>query len=80
VRALILERLVTGEPLVVMCERGGFTYRDGRPDTSWLLRRAGLRAERCSKTGKVRTARTASYDVFCQLVAAVDHSPHELGV
>jgi hypothetical protein len=80
VRALILERLVRGEPLVVMCERGGFTYRDGRPDTSWLLRRAGLRAERCSKTGKVRTARTASYGVFCQLVAAVDRSPHEFGV
>jgi hypothetical protein len=80
VRAAIVERLVRGEPLVVMCERGGFTYRDGRPDTSWLLRRAGLRAERCSKTGKVRTARTASYDVFCQLVAAVDRSPHEFGV
>jgi hypothetical protein len=80
VRPLIVEQLVEGEPLVVMCERGGFTYRDGRPDTSWLLRRAGLRAERCSKTGKVRTARTASYDVFCQLVAAVDGSPHEFGV
>jgi hypothetical protein len=80
VRAVILERLVKGEPLVVMCERGGFTYRDGRPDTSWLLRRAGLRAERCSKTGKVRTARTASYDVLCQLIAAVDRSPHEFGV
>jgi hypothetical protein len=80
VRALIVEQLVEGQPLVVMCERGGFTYRDGRPDTSWLLRRAGLRAERCSKTGKVRTARTASYDVFCQLVAAVDRSPHEFGV
>jgi hypothetical protein len=79
-RALIVEQLVEGEPLVVMCARGGFTYRDGRPDTSWLLRRAGLRAERCSKTGKVRTARTASYDVFCQLVAAVDRSPHEFGV
>jgi hypothetical protein len=25
VRAVILERLVKGEPLVVMCERGGFT-------------------------------------------------------
>jgi hypothetical protein len=80
VRALILDRLVRGESLVAMCERGGFTYRDGRPDTSWLLRRAGLRAERCSKTGKVRTARTASYEVFCQLVAAVDRSPHEFGV
>jgi hypothetical protein len=80
VRAVILERLVKGEPLVVMCERGGFTYRDGRPYTSWLLRRAGLRAERCSKTGKVRIARTASYGVFCQLVGAVDRSPHEFGV
>ena len=63
-----------------MAERGGFTYRDGRPDTSWLMRRAGLAPMRCSKTGKLRTARTARYDVFCQLVAAVDRSPHEFGV
>jgi hypothetical protein len=80
VRAVILERLVAGEELVVMAERGGFTYRDGRPDTSWLLRRAGLARSCCSKTGKVRTARSASYEVFCQLVAAVDRSPHEFGV
>jgi hypothetical protein len=80
VRAVILERLVAGEELVVMAERGGFTYRDGRPDTSWLLRRAGLARTCCSKTGKLRTARSASYDVFCQLVTAVDRSPHEFGV
>ena len=54
VRLALLERLAAGEELVVMCERGGFTYRDGRPDTSWLLRRAGLVASVCSKTGKVR--------------------------
>lgn len=80
VRAVILERLVAGEELVVMAERGGFTYRDGRPDTSWLLRRAGLARTCCSKTGKLRTARSASYEVFCQLVGAVDRSPHEFGV
>jgi hypothetical protein len=34
----------------------------------------------CSKTGKPRRARTPSYQVFCQLVAAVDRSPHEFGV
>ena len=80
VRAAVLERLVRGEELVVMAERGGFVYRDGRPDTSWLARRAGLAPALCSKTGKLRLARTASYDVFCQLVAAVDQSPHEFGV
>jgi hypothetical protein len=80
VQAAILERLVEGEELVVMAERGGFVYRDGRPDTSWLTRRAGLVPTVCSKTGKRRRARTASYEVFCQLVAAVDRSPHEFGV
>jgi hypothetical protein len=80
VQAVILQRLVEGEELVVMAERGGFVYRDGRPDTSWLTRRAGLAPTVCSKTGKRRRARTASYDVFCQLVAAVDRSPHEFGV
>jgi hypothetical protein len=80
VRAALIERLVAGEELVVMAERGGFTYRDGRPDTSWLMRRAGLAPMRCSKTGKLRPARTASYEVFCQLMAAVDRSPHEFGV
>jgi hypothetical protein len=80
VRAALLERLVKGEPVKVLAARGGFTYRDGRPDTSWLMRRAGLMAMVCSKTGKPRVARTASYEVFCQLVAAADRSPHEFGV
>jgi hypothetical protein len=80
VQAAIVERLARGEELVVMAERGGFVYRDGRPDTSWLTRRAALVPTLCSKTGKLRRARTASYQVFCQLVAAVDRSPHEFGV
>jgi hypothetical protein len=80
VRAVLLERFVAGEELVVMAARGGFTYRDGRPDTSGLMRRAGLAPMQCPKTGKLRRARTASYEVFCQLVAAADRSPHEFGV
>jgi hypothetical protein len=33
-----------------MCRRGGFTDRRGRPDTSWLERRAGLRGRRSAAT------------------------------
>jgi hypothetical protein len=80
VRTRILELLVEGETLTAMCERGGFRYEGGKPDSTWLCRRAGLVPERCSRTGKVRTRRTAGYEVFCQLVAAVDGRPHEFGV
>jgi hypothetical protein len=76
----IVARLVAGESLSELCERGGFRMSDGNPDTSWLQRRAGLLPERCSKTGKRRLARTASYQVFCQLVRAVGADPHEFGV
>jgi len=80
VQARLIERLVAGESVSLMCERAGYVHRSGQPDTSWLLRRAGLVPVRCSRTGKVRRARTAGYEVFCQLVAAVDASPHEFGV
>ncbi len=80
VRARMLELLVEGETLTAMCERGGFRYDGGKPDSTWLCRRAGLIPERCSRTGKVRTRRTAGYEVFCQLVAAVGGRPHEFGV
>jgi hypothetical protein len=76
----IVARLVAGESLSELCERGGFRMTDGSPDTSWLQRRAGLLPERCSKTGKRRLARTATYPVFCQLVRAVGADPHEFGV
>lgn len=79
-QALILERLVAGETLVDMCERGGFMLAGGRADTSWIQRRAGLAPTRCSRTGKVRVAKTASYQVFCQIVRALDAEPHEFGV
>ncbi len=80
VQARLLERMVAGESVSIMCERGGFVDAHGRGDTSWLMRRAGLTRVRCSRTGKVRVARTASYQVFCQLVAAADASPHEFEV
>jgi hypothetical protein len=79
-QARLLERIAAGEPLAVMCERGGFIDRDGRVDTTWLQRRAGLLPDRCSRTGKVRRARTASYEVFLRLVRAVDGTPEEFGV
>jgi hypothetical protein len=79
-QARMLERLAAGETLVTMCERAGFIDRDGRIDTTWLQRRAGLLPDRCSRTGKVRRARTAGYEVFLRLVRAVDGTPEEFGV
>lgn len=79
-QAAIVERLVEGETLVDMCERAGFKLPSGKADTSWIQRRAGFMPTRCSRTGKVRLARTASYDVFCALVRAIDAEPHEYGV
>jgi hypothetical protein len=76
----IVERLVAGETLSEMCERAGFRAGDGNVDTSWLQRRAGLLPARCWRTGKQRLARTASYEVFCQLVRSVEADPHEFGV
>jgi hypothetical protein len=80
IQGRIVGRLVAGESLSELCERGGFLQAGGNPDTSWLQRRAGLLPERCSKTGKRRLARTATYPVFCQLVRAVGADPHEFGV
>ena len=76
----ITERLIDGETLVSICERGGFKLRSGSADTSWLCRRAGFMPTRCSRTGKIRRARTASYEIFCRLVHAIEREPHEFGV
>ena len=80
VQALIVECLVAGDSLTDMCGRGGFVRNGGKPDTSWFQRRAGLLPERCSRTGKLRTARTANYAVFCRLARAAGAEPHQLGV
>lgn len=80
-QARMIALLVDGETLSDMAAKGGFVDRaSGRIDTTWLERRAGLVGDRCSRTGKVRTARTASYPVFCRLVAAVGAEPHEFDV
>ncbi len=79
-QARITERQVEGETLVDLCERGGFMLKNGRPDTSWLQRRAGFKPVRCSYTGRWRWARTATYPVFCALVRAVDDDPTDYGV
>ena len=75
-QARMLERIEAGETLVTMCERAGFVDRDGRID----LAGARPRPDRCSRSGKVRRARTASYEVFLRLVRAVDGTPEEFGV
>jgi hypothetical protein len=80
IQARIVSMLVDGETLVNLAARGGFVDRDGRLDTTWLERRAGLMSDRCSRTGKVRIARTASYPVFVRLVRATGASPHEFDV
>jgi hypothetical protein len=80
VQTRMLERLVEGWTLAEMAARGGFLQASGRADTSWLQRRAGLVPQACSKTGKVRRARTARYDVYVALVRAVGGDPHEFGV
>jgi len=76
----LLERLAAGEALSAMCERGGFLDASGRADTSWLLRRLGLKELVCSRSGKVRWARTLRYDVAVRVARAVDLDPVELGV
>ena len=83
IQALLAERLAAGEALTDICHRGGFMQqrREGpKPDHSQLARRAGLRFEACSKTGKRRRARTARYDMFVRLLAALGVAPHEAGV
>jgi len=75
----LLVRLAAGEPLSAMCERGGFLDASGRADTSWLLRRLGLKELVCSRSGKVRWARTLRYDVAVRVAQAVDVDPVELG-
>jgi hypothetical protein len=76
----LLERLQAGEPLSALCERGGFLDASGRADTSWLLRRLGLKELVCSRSGKVRWARTLRYDVAVRVARALDADPVELGV
>ena len=76
----MLELVESGESFATMCGRAGFIDRDGRIDTTWLQRRAGVLPDRCSRTGKVRRSRTASYEMFLRLIRAVDGTPEEFGV
>jgi hypothetical protein len=55
VQAAIVERLARGEELVVLAERGGFVYRNGRPDTSWLTGAPGRRRP-CARRPASRAA------------------------
>ncbi len=80
IQARILQALADGETLASLCRRGGFVDRRGRPDTSWLERRAGLLPQRCNKTGKWRRARTASPELVARLARGVGLAPAEVGV
>ena len=76
----LLERLVAGHQIAAMCERGGFMGADGRPETSWFLRRIGLDASVCSRTGQRRWARTLRYELGPRYARALEADPHELGI
>lgn len=62
-----------------LCHRGGFLGADGRPEVSWLERRAGLKPEVCSRTGRRRHRRVVDYRVFVRLVEAVGGAPVDFG-
>lgn len=79
-QAALLERIVRGDSIAVMCERGGFMTRAGTPDTSWIQRRAGLAPTRVDKHGKDRLARTAAYEHYVKLVRAIGGEFHEWGI
>ena len=80
IQAEILRRLAEGEQVSVLCERGRFVERDGRADTSWFMRRAGLMAMRCGRSGKTRIARTCSYEHAVRFCDAVGLDYHERGI
>ncbi len=63
-----------------LCHRGGFLGASGDPDVSWLERRAGLKPEVCSRTGRRMHRRVVGYDVYTRLVAAVGGDPVDFGV
>ncbi len=63
-----------------LCNRGGFLSRSGDPDVSWLERRAGLKPELCSRTGRRRHRRVVAYETYVRLVEAVGGDPVDFGV
>ena len=63
-----------------LCHRGGFLGVAGDPDVSWLERRAGLKPEVCSRTGRRLHRRVVGYDVYARLVEAVGGDPVDFGV
>lgn len=80
IQAAVLRRQVEqGLTLSDLCHRGGFVGADGGVDVSWLERRAGLKPEVCSRTGRRRHRRVVEYGVFVRLVAAVDGEPIDFG-
>lgn len=68
-----------GLTISALCHRSGFIGADGRADVSWLERRAGLKPEVCSRTGRRRHRRVVAYRVFVRLVEAVGGAPVDFG-
>ncbi len=62
-----------------LCRRSGFTVTRGC-DVSWLERRAGLKPEVCSRTGRRMHRRVVGYEVYVRLVEAVGGDPVDFGV
>jgi hypothetical protein len=60
-------------------ERIGYTAA-GRPDTSRLERRLGLRAQRDRRAGGARRQRSVGYRTGLELCRAIDVDPVELGL
>lgn len=77
----LVRRVIAGEDLSGMCQRGGFmSATTGRADTTWFKRRIGLEPNVCSRTGKRRFARVVAYDLAVRYAAALELDPHELGI
>jgi len=76
----ILERLEEGVTLAELCERGGFVTREGRPDTTWYQRRAGLMRHSHGASRKMLYARTAEYEMAVALCRSVEREPWEMGL
>lgn len=63
-----------------LCHRGGFLSTAGEPDVSWLERRAGIKPEVCSRTGRRMHRRVVGYETYARLVEAVGGDPVDFGV
>ena len=69
-----------GETLSEICGRAGFIDRDGRVDTTWLQRRAGLLRDALLETGKWPRAHRQLSDVSAGWCGRSTATPRGVGV